>query len=99
AVVRRRLFLHVALPISYAGKTFPELLVEHPGEILGPRHDVPGGFPLLYKFIAAREKLSVQVHPGSGSLLGEAKTECWYVVDALRSEEHTSEHQSRNNLV
>lgn len=39
-------------------------------------------FPLLYKFIAAREKLSVQVHPGADSPLGEAKTECWYVVDA-----------------
>jgi mannose-6-phosphate isomerase len=36
----------------------------------------------LYKFIHAAEKLSVQVHPGAGSALGEAKTEAWYVVDA-----------------
>jgi mannose-6-phosphate isomerase len=43
---------------------------------------VDGGFPLLYKFIAAREKLSVQVHPGAGSPMGEPKTECWYVVEA-----------------
>jgi mannose-6-phosphate isomerase len=39
-------------------------------------------FPLLYKFISAREALSVQVHPGENSPLGEAKTECWYVLDA-----------------
>ncbi len=55
-----------------------------PGEHRGPDGEVSGAasFPLLYKFIAAREKLSVQVHPGAGSPLGEAKTECWYVVDA-----------------
>lgn len=44
-------------------------------------------FPLLYKFIYAREALSVQVHPGEGSAeyrarYGEAKTECWLVVAA-----------------
>lgn len=39
-------------------------------------------FPLLYKFIYARESLSVQVHPGEGSPLGESKTECWYILDA-----------------
>lgn len=43
---------------------------------------VDGRFPLLYKFISAKENLSVQVHPGSGSGLGEPKTECWYVIDA-----------------
>jgi mannose-6-phosphate isomerase len=67
-----------------AGRALADLLGEDaraPSEILG---DLPAdrGFPLLYKFIAAREKLSVQVHPGAGSSRGEAKTECWYVVDA-----------------
>ena len=47
-----------------------------------------GGFPLLVKFLDARENLSVQVHPspayaaahgGEGVAL---KTETWYVVDA-----------------
>lgn len=39
--------------------------------------EVDGDFPLLIKFIDAREKLSVQVHP-------QGKTEMWYV---LKSEE------------
>jgi mannose-6-phosphate isomerase len=49
-------------------------------------------FPLLYKFIYAREALSVQVHPGEGSAeyrtrYGEAKTECWLVVAAPENAE------------
>lgn len=49
-------------------------------------------FPLLYKFIYAREALSVQVHPGEGSTeyrarYGEAKTECWLVVAAPENAE------------
>jgi mannose-6-phosphate isomerase len=45
-------------------------------------------FPLLVKFLDARENLSVQVHPSPQYLakypLGQAhlKTECWYVLDA-----------------
>jgi mannose-6-phosphate isomerase len=71
-----------------AGKTLTEILAGHGSALLGDFGDLPGnsskkpGFPLLYKFISAREKLSVQVHPGAGSPPGEAKTECWYVVDA-----------------
>jgi len=47
-----------------------------------------GGFPLLVKYLDARENLSVQVHPspayaashpGGG---GRLKTESWYVLDA-----------------
>lgn len=69
-----------------AGRSFAEVLKAHPRDVMG---DIPEAtasdpvFPLLYKFISAREKLSVQVHPGAGSPLGEAKTECWYVVDAV----------------
>lgn len=82
----------------WAGRTLRDLLEAHGAAILGdlwrggPTRGPASGdasvptadasFPLLYKFIAAREKLSVQVHPGAGSPLGEAKTECWYVVDA-----------------
>ena len=62
------------------GMHLPELIVQYGKELFGA--DFAGGFPLLYKFICSREKLSVQVHPGIGSFLGEAKTECWYVVDA-----------------
>jgi mannose-6-phosphate isomerase len=67
----------------FSGKTFRQVFIEHSREILGTQWRSNGDpFPLLYKFIAAREALSVQVHPGSGSPLGEAKTECWFVVAA-----------------
>jgi mannose-6-phosphate isomerase len=59
-----------------------DLMRRDPVALLGPDLPPKGHFPLLYKFISAREKLSVQVHPGEGSPLGEAKTECWYIVDA-----------------
>jgi mannose-6-phosphate isomerase len=44
-------------------------------------------FPLLYKFIDANDKLSVQVHPDDLQTVKNnwgvrGKTECWYVVDA-----------------
>ena len=42
-------------------------------------------FPLLIKIIDAKERLSVQVHPGNASALahgGEPKTDMWYVLDA-----------------
>ncbi|OGG50206.1 MAG: hypothetical protein A3F84_26260 [Candidatus Handelsmanbacteria bacterium RIFCSPLOWO2_12_FULL_64_10] len=47
----------------------------------------PGRFPLLIKWIDARELLSVQVHPDDGAAraLGEpdpGKTEAWIVADA-----------------
>jgi mannose-6-phosphate isomerase len=69
----------------FAGQSLADILAQYGLVVMG---DTPGFsavnpvFPLLYKFISAREKLSVQVHPGVGSPLGEAKTECWYVVDA-----------------
>jgi mannose-6-phosphate isomerase len=67
------------------GVRLADLLARDPAALLGQdlaaKH-AGEHFPLLYKFISAREKLSVQVHPGDGSHLGEAKTECWYVVEA-----------------
>lgn len=62
------------------GTSLRELVKIRGRELLGDAF--AHGFPLLLKFIGAREKLSVQVHPGQGSKLGEAKTECWYVVEA-----------------
>ena len=70
---------------AFQGRDLKSLLQEFPEAILG----TPSGsnfskitFPLLYKFIYAREALSVQVHPGDNSPLGEAKTEAWYIVYA-----------------
>jgi len=58
---------------------------EHAGKTLS---EVWGAekFPLLIKFIDAKQKLSVQVHPNDGyakKFEGEqGKTEMWYIVDA-----------------
>jgi mannose-6-phosphate isomerase len=45
-----------------------------------------GGFPLLIKFLDARENLSVQVHPSPAYAArhpsAKLKTECWYILDA-----------------
>lgn len=45
-----------------------------------------GNFPLLIKFLDAREDLSVQVHPSPAYAAkhkdAHLKTECWYVLDA-----------------
>lgn len=68
---------------SFAGANLRELFSVHARDILGSQYS-PNlhRFPLLFKFIFARENLSVQVHPGPGSPLGESKTECWYILEA-----------------
>ena len=52
----------------------------------GAAPTVGGGFPLLVKYLDAREHLSVQVHPSpeyAASHPGaHLKTECWLVLDA-----------------
>jgi mannose-6-phosphate isomerase len=69
-----------------AGTSLDRLVAESPAELLGPIETF-GKFPLLYKFIDAHDRLSVQVHPDDRQARnagwGEfGKTECWYVVDA-----------------
>ncbi len=72
---------------AFRGRTLAELMRERGGEILGRASaGQRGRFPLLVKYIDARENLSVQVHPdaeaarriGQGA---EPKTEAWYVLD------------------
>lgn len=71
-----------------AGMKLPELLDKFGAAILGERNYKKFGnrFPLLIKFIDARQDLSVQVHPDDemANMLGQAngKTEMWYVIDA-----------------
>lgn len=71
-----------------AGTTLPSLIDRHGAALLGKRVYERFGreFPLLVKFIDARQDLSIQVHPDDklaqerhGS---KGKTEMWYVVDA-----------------
>ncbi len=72
-----------------AGKTVAELAAEYKGELLGQKVYEKTGteFPLLVKFIDARDDLSIQVHPDD-KLAAErhngskGKTEMWYVVQA-----------------
>lgn len=70
------------------GKSLMELINEMPNEILGTRvHERFGKqFPLLFKYLDAREDLSIQVHPND-KLAKErhnsfGKTEMWYVMQA-----------------
>ncbi|MFW6221356.1 MAG: type I phosphomannose isomerase catalytic subunit [Fibrobacterota bacterium] len=69
-----------------AGMVISDLLRIYGESILGVSGD-SNYFPLLFKFIDAQERLSVQVHPDDRQArsrgLGQfGKSECWYVVDA-----------------
>jgi len=69
------------------GKSLDELIETYPEELLGKKivESFGTNFPLLIKFIDARDALSVQVHPDDRlakqrhNSLG--KTEMWYVVN------------------
>ncbi|QEE49487.1 class I mannose-6-phosphate isomerase [Flavobacterium alkalisoli] len=73
---------------AYKGKPLSELLEQFPQEILGRKiHDQFGTqFPLLFKFLDAREDLSIQVHPNDELAKQRhnsfGKTEMWYVMQA-----------------
>lgn len=70
-----------------AGKTIHDA-IELWGDALLPRAALTpeGNFPLLIKFLDAREDLSVQVHPSPAYAAkhknAHLKTECWFVLDA-----------------
>ena len=70
------------------GKSLMDLIEETPNEILGTEVYKRFGkqFPLLFKYLDAREDLSIQVHPND-KLAKErhnsfGKTEMWYVTQA-----------------
>ena len=70
---------------EFAGQTLTEVLKRDPA-LCGSNAERFEDFPILIKFIDARDDLSVQVHPDdayaaeheNGSL---GKRECWYVID------------------
>lgn len=68
---------------QYKGKTLKEVLEAHP-EYIGTKAN--GEFPILAKFIDAKQDLSIQVHPDDEYALEHegqnGKTEMWYVIDA-----------------
>lgn len=69
------------------GLTLHALLQTHRREIMGSASlSEHGGFPLLLKFLDARENLSVQVHPDGAYVKrhpgAHLKSEAWYIVEA-----------------
>ncbi len=69
------------------GATLRELLARDPARIVGKAPAPHGKFPLLLKFIDARQELSVQVHPNDhhAAKLGPGffgKTEAWVILEA-----------------
>ncbi len=67
------------------GMTLIEAVAKHGNAVLGTKcADLPD-FPLLVKFIDARDRLSVQVHPENEYARrvenDNGKTEAWYILD------------------
>lgn len=68
-----------------AGGTLAELVARWGAGLVDPARLHNGRFPLLIKFLDARQNLSVQVHPkpaGPGDPTPGVKPEAWYVLDA-----------------
>ncbi len=70
----------------YAGKTMADYIAAEGNRVLGSHCAALSHFPLLVKYIDARESLSIQVHPNdeySTKHEGQwGKTEMWYILDA-----------------
>lgn len=71
---------------EFAGKTLREFLDTEGLEVLGTHCRRFREFPILAKFIDAKDNLSIQVHPSNAYALKNegqyGKTEMWYVLDA-----------------
>lgn len=73
---------------AFKGKTLPELAERYQEQLLGKRVFQRFGtsFPILIKFIDARQDLSIQLHPDD--VLAQkrhnasGKTEMWYIIKA-----------------
>ncbi|MCL2508895.1 MAG: mannose-6-phosphate isomerase, class I [Oscillospiraceae bacterium] len=69
---------------EHAGKTLEAVFKDAPG-ICGKNGERFKEFPILIKFIDARDNLSIQVHPDEEYAQrvenGAGKTECWYILD------------------
>ena len=75
---------------EYAGMALGGLFALNPEGLAGTGagRGARKSFPLLFKFIDARENLSIQVHPNGRQARAHGwgengKTEAWYVVDAV----------------
>lgn len=70
---------------TYAGKTLSEYIQICGKSVLGKNSRRFQDFPILIKFIDAKDNLSIQVHPSNSYALKHegqfGKTEMWYVTD------------------
>ena len=73
---------------SFKGKSLNDLINEFPEALLGTKVYVQFGkqFPLLFKYLDAREDLSIQLHPNDELAKKRhnsfGKTEMWYVMQS-----------------
>ena len=73
---------------QFKGKSLNELIYESPEAVLGTKVHKHFGtqFPLLFKYLDAREDLSIQLHPNDELAKKRhnsfGKTEMWYVMQA-----------------
>jgi mannose-6-phosphate isomerase len=73
---------------DWKGKSLTDIINECPNEILGTAVHAQFGkqFPLLFKYLDAREDLSIQVHPNDELAKKRhnsfGKTEMWYIMQA-----------------
>ncbi len=70
----------------FAGQSLQDYIDKSGRQVLGINGRRFKDFPILIKFIDARQNLSIQVHPGNAYALQNegqyGKTEMWYVMDA-----------------
>ncbi|MEE8170818.1 MAG: type I phosphomannose isomerase catalytic subunit [Phycisphaerae bacterium] len=69
------------------GRTLSSLVTDWGADLLGRAEPTEGRFPLLIKFLDARQPLSIQVHPGPRTIAERGsreglKHEAWYVIEA-----------------
>ena len=73
---------------AYAGKTLEEYIEAEGKEVLGTNCRRFRDFPILTKFIDAKQDLSIQVHPDDELAKKRhnsfGKTEMWYVINATK---------------
>ena len=71
---------------EHAGKTLAEYVEGQGKGVLGSNCQIFQDFPIMIKFIDAKDNLSIQVHPNNIYALEHehqyGKTEVWYVLDA-----------------
>lgn len=69
---------------EFAGLSLADVVKNNP-VLCGKNAEKFDDFPILIKFIDARDDLSVQVHPTKEYCeltgKGQSKTECWYIID------------------